>query len=177
MSIGNFADPEYYMEARHDMEVAMTKSMDVIQKTCDEFAEIFGRQYGLVEPYKTDDAEIIYVAMGSLCSSIRVIVDELRAKGEKVGLLKIRSYRPFPVDAINEVVKNCSKLAVVDKNFAIGMGGALYGDMKLKIDKEIYGFITGLGGRDITPEALNEIYEITKNGPENDVTWIGLKEE
>ena len=57
------------------------------------------------------------------------------------------------------------------------MGGALYGDMKLKIDKEIYGFITGLGGRDITPEALNEIYEITKNGPENDVTWIGLKEE
>ena len=127
--------------------------------------------------YKTDDAEIIYVAMGSLCSSIRVMVDELRAKGEKVGLLKIRSYRPFPVDAINEVVKNCSKLAVVDKNFAIGIGGALYGDMKLKIDKEIYGFITGLGGRDITPESLNEIYEITKNGPENDVTWIGLKEE
>ena len=177
MSIGNFADPEYYMEARHDMDVAMNNALDVIQKTCDEFAEIFGRQYGLVEGYKTEDAEIIYVAMGSLCSSIRVIVDELRAKGEKVGLLKIRSYRPFPVDAINEVVKNCSKLAVVDKNFAIGMGGALFGDMKLKIDKEIYGFITGLGGRDITPEALNEIYEITKNGPENDVTWIGLKEE
>ncbi|MBR3155874.1 MAG: pyruvate ferredoxin oxidoreductase [Methanobrevibacter sp.] len=177
MSIGNFADPEYYMEARHDMDVAMNNALDVIQKTCDEFAEKFGRKYGLVEGYKTDDAEIIYVAMGSLCSSIRVIVDELRAKGEKVGLLKIRSYRPFPVDAINEVVKDCSKIAVVDKNFAIGMGGALYGDMKLKIDKEIYGFITGLGGRDITPEALNEIYEITKNGPENDVTWIGLKEE
>ena len=177
MSIGNFADPNYYMEARHDMDVAMTKSLDVIQKTCDEFAEIFGRQYGLVEGYKTDDAEIIYVAMGSLCSSIRVIVDQLRDQGEKVGLLKIRSYRPFPVDAINEVVKDCSKLAVVDKNFAIGMSGALYADMKLKIDKEMYGFITGLGGRDITPESLIEIYEITKNGPETDVTWIGLKEE
>ena len=159
------------------MDVAMDKSIDVIQKTCDEFAEIFGRQYGLVEGYKTDDAEIIYVAMGSLCSSIRVIVDQLRDQGEKVGLLKIRSYRPFPVDAINEVVKDCSKLAVVDKNFAIGMSGALYADMKLKIDKEMYGFITGLGGRDITPESLIEIYEITKNGPETDVTWIGLKEE
>ena len=165
------------MEARYAMDVAMDKSIDVIQKTCDEFAEIFGRQYGLVEGYKTDDAEIIYVAMGSLCSSLRVIVDELREKGEKVGLLKIRAYRPFPVDAINEVIKDCSKIAVVDKNFAIGMGGSLYADMKVKIDKEIYGFITGLGGRDITPESLIEIYEITKNGPEKDVTWIGLKEE
>ena len=151
MSIGNFADPEYYMEARHDMEVAMDNSVEIIQKTCDEFAEIFGRQYGLVEPYKTDDAEIIYVAMGSICSSIRVIVDQLREKGEKVGLLKIRAYRPFPTEAINEVIKDCEKIAVVDKNFSFGIGGALYADMKVKFDKEIYGFITGLGGRDITP--------------------------
>ena len=177
MSIGNFADPEYYMEARHDMEVAMDNSVEIIQKTCDEFAEIFGRQYGLVEPYKTDDAEIIYVAMGSICSSIRVIVDQLREKGEKVGLLKIRAYRPFPTEAINEVIKDCEKIAVVDKNFSFGIGGALYADMKVKFDKEIYGFITGLGGRDITPEALTEIYEKTKNGPEKAVTWIGLKEE
>jgi len=176
MSIGNFADPDYYMEARHDMEVAMTNSIDVIQKTCDEFAEIFGRKYGLVEGYKTDDAEIIFVAMGSLCSTIRVIVDQLRAQGEKVGLLKIRAYRPFPVDAINEVVKNCEKLAVIDKNFSFGIGGALYADMKVKIDKETYGFIVGLGGRDITPDTILEAYEKTKE-PENEVTWIGLKEE
>ena len=177
MTIGSFADPEYYMEARHDMEVAMDNSVEIIQKTCDEFAEIFGRQYGLVEPYKTDDAEIIFVAMGSLCSSIRVIVDQLRAKGEKVGLLKIRAYRPFPTEAINEVIKDCDKIAVVDKNFSFGIGGALYADMKVKFDKEIYGFITGLGGRDITPESLLEIYEKTKNVPEKAVTWIGLKEE
>jgi pyruvate ferredoxin oxidoreductase alpha subunit len=176
MSIGNFADPEYYTEARYAMEVAMTKSLDVIQKTCDEFAEIFGREYGLVETYKTEDAEIIIVAMGSLCSSIRIIVDQLREKGEKVGLLKIRAYRPFPVEAINEAVKDCDKIAVIDKNFSFGIGGALYADMKVKIDKEIYGFIAGLGGRDITPEAIIEAYEKTK-APEKDVTWIGLKEE
>ena len=116
MSIGNFADPDYYTEARYAMEVAMNKSMDVIQKTCDEFAELFGRKYGLVDAYKTEDADIIFVAMGSLCSTIRVIVDQLREKGEKVGLLKIRAYRPFPVEAIKQAVANCEKISVIDKN-------------------------------------------------------------
>ncbi|MDO5824247.1 pyruvate synthase subunit PorA [Methanobrevibacter sp.] len=176
MSIGNFADPQYYTEARHDMEIAMNNSVEVIQKTCDEFAEIFGREYGLIETYKTEDAEIIFVAMGSLCSTLRVMVDELREKGEKVGLLKIRAYRPFPVEEIKEAVKDCEKLAVIDKNFTFGIGGALYADLKVKIDKEIYGFIAGLGGRDITPDYILEIYEKTKS-PEQEVTWIGLKEE
>ena len=118
MSIGNFADTHYYTEARHDMEVAMTKSIGVIEETCKEFAEIFGREYGLVEPYKTEDADIVIVAMGSLCSTIRVVVDQLREKGEKVGLLKIRAYRPFPVEAIKDAVKNCQKIAVIDINFS-----------------------------------------------------------
>ena len=177
MSIGNFADPDYYMEARYDMEVAMTNSIEVIKETCDEFAKIFGRQYGLVEKYKTEDADIIFVAMGSICSSIRVMVDHLRTKGEKVGLLKIRSYRPFPADEIREALKDCERVAVVDKNFTFGIGGALYTDMKVKIDKDIYGFVTGLGGRDITPESIARIYMETKNGPKKDVTWIGLKED
>lgn len=175
-SIGTLADPDYYLEARHDMQVAMDNSIEIIQKTCDEFADKFGRKYGLIDAYKCDDAEIIYVAMGSICSSIRSIVDELREKGEKVGLLKIRAYRPFPVEAIDEAVKNCNKLAVVDKNVTFGIGGALYTDIKAKIHKEAYGFIVGLGGRDITPKELLEIYEKTKN-PEKEVTWIGLKEE
>ena len=176
MSIGNLADPDYYLEARHDMQVAMENSIEVIEKTCDEFGEIFGREYGLIEPYKTEDAEIIFVAMGSICSTIRVIVNQLRDQGEKVGLLKIRAYRPFPVEAINESVKNCEKLAVVDKNVTCGIGGALYTDIKAKIHKEAYGFIAGLGGRDITPESILEMYEKTKN-PIKEVNWIGLKEE
>ncbi|MCQ2971978.1 MAG: pyruvate ferredoxin oxidoreductase [archaeon] len=176
MSIGTFADPENYLEARHDMQVAMDNAKEVIQQTCDEFAEKFGRQYGLVDAYKCDDAEIIYVAMGSICSTIRAIVDELREAGEKVGLLKIRAYRPFPVEAIEEAVVNCDKLAVVDKNVTFGNGGALFTDIKAKIHKDAYGFIVGLGGRDITPKEIKEIYEKTKN-PVKEVTWIGLKEE
>lgn len=176
MTLGSFADTRFYTEARHDMDVAMTNSLEVIKNTCDEFAEIFGRKYGLVEPYKTEDADIILVAMGSLCSTIRVIVDQLREQGEKVGLLKIRAYRPFPIEEIKEAVKNCDKIAVLDKNFTFGIGGALYSDMKVKIDKDIYGFIVGLGGRDITPDSIIEVYEKTKE-PVQDVTWIGLEEE
>ena len=176
MSIGTLADPDYYLEARHAMSVAMKESINVIDETQKEFAEIFGREYGLVEPHKTEDAEIIFVAMGSMCSTLRVMVDNLREKGEKVGLLKIRAYRPFPVEAIEEAVKNCDKLAVIDKNISFGIGGALFADIKAKIDKEAYGFIAGLGGRDITPESIMEVYEKTKN-PEREVTWVGLKEE
>lgn len=176
MSVGTLADPDYYLEARYDIQVAMDNSLEVIQETCDEFAEKFGRKYGLIETYKTEDAEIIFVAMGSICSTLRIMVDQLRKQGEKIGLLKVRTYRPFPAETINEAVKNCDKLAVLDKNVTFGIGGALYTDIKSKIHKDAYGFIVGLGGRDITPDTILEIYEKAKN-PEKEVSWIGLKEE
>lgn len=176
MSLGTLADPEYYTEARYAMQVAMDNAKDVIKEVGAEFGEKFGRKYDLVEPYKCDDAEIILVAMGSMCSTIRVIVDELREQGEKVGLLKIRAYRPFPYEEINEIVKNADKLAVLDKNVTFGIGGALFTDVCAKCDKDTYGFILGLGGRDIIPDYIKECVELTKSG-EKKVNWIGLKED
>lgn len=176
MSLGTLADPEYYTEARYDMQVAMDNSLSIIKEVGEEFGEKFGRSYGLTEAYKCDDAEIILVAMGSMCSTIRVVVDNLRSKGEKVGLLRIRSYRPFPYEEINEIVKNADKLAVLDKNITFGIGGALFADVCAKCDKDTYGFILGLGGRDIIPEYIEECVEKTKSG-EKKVTWIGLNED
>ena len=90
----------------------------------------------------------------------------------------IKQYAPVcDTITIDEAVKNCEKLAVIDKNVTFGIGGALYTDIKAKIHKDAYGFIAGLGGRDITPDAILEVYEKTKNVPEKEVTWIGLKEE
>ncbi|BBL61816.1 2-ketoisovalerate ferredoxin oxidoreductase subunit alpha [Methanobrevibacter arboriphilus] len=175
MSLGTLTDPDYYMEARYQIEEAMENSLKVIEKTNQEFEEIFGRKYDLVEEYKCEDAEIIIVAMGSICSTVRVCVDEMRDRGEKVGLLKIRVYRPFPQEQIQKAVQNAKKVAVLDKNISFGVGGALYNDIKAKIDIEAYDFIIGLGGRDITPNYIEEVVEKTKN-PEKDVTWIGLKE-
>jgi pyruvate ferredoxin oxidoreductase alpha subunit len=174
MSIGTFADPNYYMEARHQIEEEMKNSVSVIEEVNKEFEEIFGRNYGFVEEYKCKDAEIIIVAMGSLCSTLRECVDNLRKQGEKVGLLKVRVYRPFPVKEIKKAIANANKIAVLDKNISFGIGGALYSDIKAKIDVDAYNFIIGLGGRDITPDHIDEVVEKTKN-PVKDVTWIGLK--
>ncbi|KZX10109.1 pyruvate synthase subunit PorA [Methanobrevibacter filiformis] len=174
MSLGTLTDPEYYMEARYQVEEAMEKSIAIINKVTKEFEDIFGRKYGLTENYMCDDADIILIAMGSIASTIKEVINDLRAKGEKIGLLKLRSYRPFPVKEIAETVKNAKKLAVLDKSILFGMGGAIYNDIKSKLDKETYGFIVGLGGRDITPKEINEIIEKTKS-PVRDITWIGLK--
>lgn len=174
MSLGTFTDPNYYMEARYQVEEAMENSIDVIEEVNKEFKEIFGRKYGFVEEYKCEDAEIIIVAMGSICSTIRVCIDEMRARGEKVGLLKVRVYRPFPVEYIKKALSNADKIAVIDKNISFGVGGALYNDIKAKINIEAYDFIIGLGGRDITPDHIDEIVEKTKN-PVKDINWIGLK--
>ncbi len=175
-SLGTFTDPNYYMEARYQTEVAMEKSKKVIEKVNQEFSEIFGRDYSVVEQYRCEGAEIILIAMGSICSTIRDVVDDMRGRGEKVGLLKVRNYRPFPKKEIYEAVKNADRVAVLDKNISFGMGGALYTEIKANIDVESCGFIVGLGGRDITPEHIEDIVNKTRN-PTKEITWIGLKEE
>ncbi|MGN1362397.1 MAG: pyruvate synthase subunit PorA [Methanobrevibacter sp.] len=176
VTVGSFSDPRFYMEARHAMQVAMDKSIDVFEDTFKDFEEIFGRHHDLIDTYRCEDADIIFVALGSVCSTLRVVIDEMRESGEKVGLVKILSYRPFPGEKINEAVKNASKLAVLDKDISFGVGGALYEDMKTNVDKEMYNFIIGLGGKDITPSTLYEILELTKN-PVEKVNWVGIEED
>jgi pyruvate ferredoxin oxidoreductase alpha subunit len=176
MSIGTFTDPEYYMEARYAIETAMEKSKETLSKANQDFKEIFGREYDLVETYQCDDAEIIIVAMGSVCGTIKDVIDSLREEGEKIGLLKIRVFRPFPREEIREVLEKAAKVAVLDKNISFGMGGVLYNNIKAKTNANAYGFIAGLGGRDITPEYIREIVDKAKN-PTHEVEWIGLKKE
>lgn len=178
MSLGTFTDPDYYLEARHDMEVAMEGAKDVIREVNKEFAEAFGRKYDLVEEYKCDDAEIILVAMGSICGTIKNVIDSIRKKGEKVGLLKVVSYRPFPHEEIYQSIKNADKIAVLDKDISFGIGGVLFNEVKAKMDVDASGFILGLGGREVSPDDIRDIVEKTKNSTDNNkINWIGLKEE
>ena len=174
MSLGTLADTESYIEIRHELEKAMEHSLEVIEEVGKEFGDLFGRYYGLVEEYKSEDADIILIAMGSICGTIKDVVDKQREEGKKVGLVRIRTYRPFPKEALKNAVKD-AKLAVLDKDISLGAGGAVYLDTKATLDNEVYGFVLGLGGRDITPEHIEEIIEKTEN-PVNDVEWIGLRE-
>ena len=178
MSLGTFTDPNYYMEARYDMEVAMENAKDVIRSVNKEFGEKFGRQYDFIENYMCEDAEIIIVAMGSICGTIKAVIDHMREEGHKVGLLKVIAFRPFPKEEIYNAVKNADRIAVLDKNISFGIGGVLFNEIKAKMDVDARGFILGLGGRDVSNEDIRNIIEITKNSTESDkINWIGLKEE
>ncbi|RAP46912.1 MAG: pyruvate ferredoxin oxidoreductase, partial [Methanosphaera sp. rholeuAM6] len=174
MSIGTLADTEHYLEIRYDLEKAVNASKEVITAVGKEYGEMFGRTYGLIEEYKSEDADIILIAMGSICGTIKDVVDEQREAGKKVGLVRVRSYRPFPKEALKEAVKD-AKLAVLDKDISFSVGGALYADVKASVNNETYGYVLGLGGRDITPKHIEEIITKTEN-PTNDVEWIGLRE-
>lgn len=176
MSIGTFTDPAYYMEARHDMELAMERAKKVISNVNKEFADAFGREYDFIEKYRSDDAELVLVAMGSICSTIKDVVDELRDQGEKVGLVRVRVFRPLPVEEIYDAIKGASKIGVLDKNVSFSIGGILNNEIQSKTGLKTSGFIIGLGGRDITPSHIKEIIEKTKN-PTKDTQWIGLNKE
>ena len=152
----------------------MEKSKEVIEEVGREYGEMFGRTYGLIEEYKSEDADIILIAMGSICGTIKDVIDEQREAGNKVGLIRIRSYRPFPKEALQNAVGD-AKLAVLDKDVSFSAGGAVYVDVKSSVDNETYGYIIGLGGRDITPEDIEEIITKTEN-PTKDIEWIGLRE-
>ena len=112
--------------------------------------------------------------MGSICGTIKDVIDEQREAGKKIGLVRVRSYRPFPKEALKEAVKD-AKLAVLDKDVSFSVGGALYSDVKSSVNNETYGYVIGLGGRDITPKDIEEIITKTEN-PTKDVEWIGLRE-
>jgi len=176
MSLGTFTDPSYYMDARYDMELAMERSQEIIDKAHTEFSEIFGRDYDFVEKYRSEDADVIIVAMGSISSTIKDVVDELRDAGEKVGLVRVRVFRPFPKTQIYEALKGASKIGVIDKNVSFSIGGVLATEIRSKTGLDVSGFIVGLGGRDIKPSDIKEIIEKTKN-PTKRTQWIGLKKE
>ena len=159
ITMGPIAFPNSYMEFKKQQQDAMQKALDVIKKTQAEWFNKFKRPYGngLIELYKMDDANYAVVAMGTVCSTAREVVDELRAKGKKVGLIKIKTYRPFPEQDIKNAIKKLKAIAVLDRDISLGHDGALFTDIKaaLKDSKTIINsFIVGLGGRDVTPATI-----------------------
>lgn len=184
MTFGSFGTPEYYMEFKREQERAMDAARVVIDEVFDEFYNKFGRRYMKVVPFMTEDADIIIVSMGSMTGTVRATVKKLRQRGEKVGLLKLTVYRPFPFKEIFEYTKNAKVIAVMDRSYSFGFAGAVYSEFATTfINKEtrplMLNFIVGLGGRDVTPEQIERIYAISKdamdkNKVEDPVHWIGL---
>ncbi len=180
-SFGNLAGPDYYMELRYMIQKAMDRGLDVVKRVDKEFEDKFGRGYGLIEPYHCDDAETILVTSGTVASTTRAVIDELRDEGVKIGSLKIRVFRPFPIEEVFDVLSKAKKVAVIDRNISFGAHGIFYQEIKSALygrtDIPIIGYIAGLGGRDITPKVIREIANkaIGDKQPERYINWIGVK--
>jgi pyruvate ferredoxin oxidoreductase alpha subunit len=183
ISMGPLADPDYYTEARFAIQETMKDVLALIPKVTEEFAKVFGRAYnGLIEEYRVKDAERVIVAMGSVCGTVKDVVDEYRAKGKKVGLLKITSYRPFPAQEVYAALKDVPKVAVLDRALSLGAAAPLATEVraaffgKKKHPKVISSFIVGLGGRDITKGSIGEVFRLLTTKEVNG-EFIDLKPE
>ena len=168
-TFGAFADPSRYQFVREKFHKDLAESEKVIQTCFKEYADLTGRGNGnLTEGYELEDAETVFVSMGSVLGTIKDSVDELRKEGKKVGILKIKSLRPFPIAEILVQLKNAKKIAVIDKSISLGTAGIFATELRAhcygKITAPIYSFVTGLGGKDITHQSLLEIYKMTEQG-------------
>ncbi len=189
MTMGPNVSPHFYFEFKRQQEAAMQNALKVIQQVNSEYSSISGRNYGngLVNAYQLGDAEIAIVVIGSTAGTLKVIVDELREKGLKVGLLRLRTFRPFPVEDIRSALKNIKVIAVMDKCMTPGtLGGPVFNEIRnamydLKQQPIILSYIYGLGGRDSSPRELRRVFEelahVAKTGQaESIVNYLGLRE-
>lgn len=173
------AGPDSNMEFKLQQHKAMLDSKAVIELADKRFSEIFGRSYGgLIDTYKTDDAEYILITFGSITGLVREVVDELRAEGRKVGLVKLRYLRPFPDTEIAEAVKNAKAVGTLEKDISFGYEGTVYTNVNSALIKNgiaipSYNFIAGLGGRDISKEDIFHMFEQIEKGGEY-VNFVGL---
>ena len=181
-AFGGLTSPEHYFELRYKLQKDMEKVEALVEKTGREYEQMFGRYLGIVDKHLCDDADLIFVTSGTMGSTARVAVDELRKEGIKAGNLRIKLFRPFPFEIVRNIAKGAKKVAVVDRNISYGHHGMFFQEVKSAVfghtdGLPIFGFIAGLGGRDITPSTFREIAQYTqeKEKPEDDIVWIGVK--
>ena len=181
ISVGGFG--KHYAAWRKEQQEAAEKAKEVIVEVGDEFARIFGRNYGgLIEPYRSEGAEAVILLMGALTGTAREVVDEMRAGGKAVGLIKVRALRPFPVQQLRQALAKVKAAAVLDRDCSWGYGGVLATDLKaalygLSNPPAVLNFIGGLGGSDVPPEQMKYMLDkalAAEKGATPSLEFIGL---
>ncbi|MGN1145687.1 MAG: pyruvate ferredoxin oxidoreductase [Acetatifactor sp.] len=186
MAVGPYAISGYCMEAKRAQAQAMINAKEVILQVAKEFEELSGRSYGFFEEYCLEDAEYAIVAIGSVCGTIKETIDKLRAKGCRVGLLKVRVFRPFPGEEMAAALKNCKAIAIMDRCEGYNAtGGPLGAELtaalyRTKATAETVNIIYGLSGRDVKVSDVEEVYEKLERLAQGDncfgeYPYIGLR--
>jgi pyruvate ferredoxin oxidoreductase alpha subunit len=181
-TMGEMVGPDAYMETRYHVHMDMMEARSVIRRVCEEYREVFGRGgTGLIDTFDSEDADVVLVSMGSLLGTMRDAVDELREEGLKVGLVKVRCFRPFPKEAIHDAIKGSQVVGVIEKDVSLGLEGTLCSEIRAAFcgeeSPEISSFIMGLGGRDITKEEIKRVARDLAANPACRVEFRGLRED
>ena len=185
VSMGCYGPPYIYTEAKKSQNVAFESSRKIVSKAWGEFEGIFERSYLPVESYRTEDADVILLVMGSFAETAMLAIDRMRKEGKKVGLVRLRLWRPFPFDEIRKAVKGAKLLVVLDRCISFGYGGPVCSELRSAFYREknrpdIVSFIGGLGGRDITVDQYEYMIkrgkEISENGSEEEFEMIGVRQ-
>jgi pyruvate ferredoxin oxidoreductase alpha subunit len=165
VTMGAYAMPELYTEAKYGQEMAIRNSKTVVKEVLEQFSKEFGRKYNIVETYNIEKADTVFMALGSINENIKTAIDLLKENGKELGLVIPRLFRPFPADEIVEVLKGKKKLAVFERVMPGGaMNGPLYNEIaSLAIQNglniQLENYIFGLGGRDVEPEQLMDVFD------------------
>ncbi len=163
VTIGAMVGPEAFFEVRYLAHAKQMQALDLIGEVASEFAAAFGRESGgLISEYRTEDAETIVVALGSVLGTIEEVVDEMREQGVPIGALGLKSFRPFPLDEIREAIGHAERVVVLEKALAVGIGGIVSANVRMALSGiQLHGYtvIAGLGGRSITQESLRGLFE------------------
>ena len=187
IAVGPYSVTNYAMEAKKNQELALENSKEVILEVAKKFKDLSGREYGLFEEYRTEDADYIMLIMGSAAGTAKQAVDDLRDKGWKVGVIKLRVFRPFPADELAKAVENCKAVAIMDRTESYnGNGGPLGSEVtaglfRNKVMISAVNYIYGLAGRDFTVDDVYEIFAELKDSVENGTKieqfkYIGLRQ-
>jgi pyruvate/2-oxoacid:ferredoxin oxidoreductase alpha subunit len=178
-SIGNVVGPEMFRQHRKDIGEAMQRAVGIAEESDAEWERLVGRGYGIIERYRCEDAKLLIVTMGSMCGTARHAVDDMRAKGRAVGLLKVRLFRPFPIEALRDALSGIPDVLVLDRNFSPGTGGVLHQELKaalygLNDAPRIHGYLAGVGGVNVTPAKIAAfVDQVQSEAPAIHSVWQG----
>jgi len=163
-SVGPFAMPDSFFEFKIAQESAMEKATEAYVRIGKELTKLTGNKYDYFESYKMSDAEFVVVTMSSTAGTVKEVVDRLRSKGKRVGLLKIRLFRPFPYDDVGKALKNAKQVAVLDRSMSFGAHAPLFSEINNSTNVALHSCIFGLGGRDIFEKDVEDVFESMING-------------
>ncbi len=181
VTIGAMVGPEAFFEVKYLAHAKQMQALDLITEAADDFERALGRRSGgLVRPYRTEDAETIVVALGSVLGTIEDVVDEMRERGVRIGALGLKSFRPFPIDEVREVLGGAKRVVVLEKALAVGIGGIVSANVRTALSGiQLHGYtvIAGLGGRSITRESLHGLFERALRDELQPLNFLDLKTE